>query len=896
MSSRSSRSAAALIVVVAALSCEPGARFLGPAFVGSPSARSAAAPGTLEVWVTANPPGQAPTLLTRIQPDTMMVDYGATVRLEARVVNSAGATIPSAITYSVGNPAVATVSATGEVTGVGYGKTTVTAWSGSLSQVVPVSVGATPAASTQGAIFGVAISSNGVVYAIANRSPNVPGTLYRSNLPSIAFADGNVSVGQDPHDVVFNSAGTKAYVAYGIGTNSGVGVFDVPTNAEVTHVPLPTPTFRVTLSPDNQKLYAAAVLGSEVHVIDPATNTVTRTIPLSAQPVTFAWGPDASRLYVLTGDLTTQTGHFAAITEINTSTDTPIRTFPIGGKSLAFAVSPDGTRLYVAKFSPRSLEVWNLTTGSGIASVPLLDESFDMQLTPDGSRIWVSQVYSGKVLIFNSQNLQLEATIRASGEPYRIAWDPRGSTAAISNQFSAVSFAQTGPFPSPAGDPRLRVGITVGDTVRPWPQVAAFTVVIPKGIVLDAQASVRLNGNLANPAGWVFATPATYSTTTPSIVQVNSSGVVTGLRGGVGSVTVSIGSQTTTLSVTVYGQPAPQLSATTALPSGTFGTAVSSQGVFMATRPAAGIVVRGTLPNTAVESNIPVGSVPTSVAFNSTGATAYVTNQGSQTLSIVDVATGAQLAQLRLDRSSASTPAGAPGVRDGALAAHDTVDGAERPLKVDRSAGSSVQASSVPFSGNPFAVTVSPDDGKVYVGIVTSNVVHVVDPSIPAVVRTITLGGVAPTYFAWSPDGTRLYVNSTTSGVITEIDATTDVVLRTFSTGGRPQGMAVSRDGAELYVADENRQMLDVWQLSNVTRIASTPLAAGGLELQLTPNNAQLWISLKTTGRVAIIDRASRQILQTVTTTGRPRQIAFDRYGTTAVVANDQANVIHFIR
>ena len=57
-------------------------------------------------------------------------------------------------------------------------------------------------------------------------------------------------------------------------------------------------------------------------------------------------------------------------------------------------------------------------------------------------------------------------------------------------------------------------------------------------------------------------------------------------------------------------------------------------------------------------------------------------------------------------------------------------------------------------------------------------------------------------------------------------------------------------------------------------------------DLQLTPDSTQLYVGLLD-GAIQIVDRADRLVVRTVQTGGRPRRIAFDRSGTTAVVANE---------
>ena len=153
--------------------------------------------------------------------------------------------------------------------------------------------------------------------------------------------------------------------------------------------------------------------------------------------------------------------------------------------------------------------------------------------------------------------------------------------------------------------------------------------------------------------------------------------------------------------------------------------------------------------------------------------------------------------------------------------------------------------------------------------------------------------GYAPNGFAIHPDGGRLYVTSV-YGDVTEIDMRTDAVLRTFSPGGVPQGALVSKDGSELYVANE-AGWLDVYDLTSGNNVARVPLAAGGFGVALSPDLMHLYVSLPAAGKVQVVNTASRTIIHTIETGGRPRRIAFDYHGAIAVVANE-AGSVDFVR
>ncbi|MGH7567449.1 MAG: YncE family protein [Gemmatimonadales bacterium] len=74
-----------------------------------------------------------------------------------------------------------------------------------------------------------------------------------------------------------------------------------------------------------------------------------------------------------------------------------------------------------------------------------------------------------------------------------------------------------------------------------------------------------------------------------------------------------------------------------------YGGAISAAGVAYITLVQAARLGRTNLPTRSFGTTVPVGSVPTEIAFNSTGTWAYVTNQFSQNVGVVNVATNTQI-------------------------------------------------------------------------------------------------------------------------------------------------------------------------------------------------------------------------------------------------------------
>ena len=294
--------------------------------------------------------------------------------------------------------------------------------------------------------------------------------------------------------------------------------------------------------------------------------------------------------------------------------------------------------------------------------------------------------------------------------------------------------------------------------------------------------------------------------------------------------------------------PGGVVSATQPLGQRPFGTAVSRHGVVYVTRLDAESLGRAKLPHTTFSDGVTVGSVPTDVAFTHDGKTAYVANQFSDNVGVVDV-------------------------------------------------GRDTQVDVIPVIGDPFDVIVAPDDQTIFVST-NVDTVYRIDPVSKTVVAKFGLPtefGVVLIGLTFNRDGTLLYAGTRAAGTVIEYSVTANVVLRTIPVGGQPQGVAVSPDGAELYVADETGFQLLVWDLTTNTLTAAVSLGGSPFDLKLTPDDAQIYVGVRTSGQVRVFERVTRALVTTIATGGAPRRIAFDRSGRTAVIANE-AGWVDFVK
>jgi DNA-binding beta-propeller fold protein YncE len=396
------------------------------------------------------------------------------------------------------------------------------------------------------------------------------------------------------------------------------------------------------------------------------------------------------------------------------------------------------------------------------------------------------------------------------------------------------------------------------------PAPAGSLAVMPASLVLGFGMSRRLSATVVDGSGApVAGATVSFVSSDPGIAPVTSDGLVSYAGPGQAEIRASDGDLLAAVPYTGLqsGHPLGTTATSARLPGdregdGPFGAAVDRDGRILISQTSTGRVASDLVPITGFTTR-DVGGFPTSIAVLA-GGTALVTPTGpdANDASVIETSTGRVLAQVTL------------GVR----------------------APSSVTA---------------PDSQTVFLGTEDGRVLEF-DAASAQVTRSIDLG-VAKSranHLALNVAGTLLYASSFTTGTISEIDLASGSVARDFIVGGEPQGIALSPDGVELYVADEaGTGRIDIYDLVRITHERSIPSGAetsdgGPFGLAMSPDGATVYVGVITKegpGLIQVIDAATRTITRTIESCGRvPRRIAFGFSGGLAVIA-DESGCVNFV-
>ena len=241
------------------------------------------------------------------------------------------------------------------------------------------------------------------------------------------------------------------------------------------------------------------------------------------------------------------------------------------------------------------------------------------------------------------------------------------------------------------------------------------------------------------------------------------------------------------------------------------------------------VSVIDTVTNTVI-ATIPVGLSPFGVVVSLDGSKVYFTHVGG--VSVIDTVTNTVIATIPVGLSS-SCCGGVAVTPDGSKVY--VVNTNASNVSVIDAATNTVIGSPIPVQLDPRGVAVAPDGSKVYVGDeipFVGGTVSVIDTVTNTVIATIPVG-LIPEGVAVTPDGSKVYVTSIETNTVSVVDTATNTVSATIHIpplnpviGATPSSVAVTPDGSKVYVVNANANNVSVIDTETNTVIGS-PIPVG---------------------------------------------------------------------
>ncbi len=606
---------------------------------------------------------------------------------------------------------------------------------------------------------------------------------------------------------------------------AAVGVFSTETNKPAGFlVPGNAQLGGVAVSPDGARLYVLLVGTGKIAVIDIATSAVIAQIDAGrTEQGLFGLNPDGTRLYFIApvqGGLSVRT--------IDTGTNQIIQTVTVAIQEFpsslsGFIFSADGSKLLIPSSGTATMAVLSADNGSYLKSVPIPTPASGITSNADRTSFAIANTGNAgtTVSLVSAETLQVVKQVQVPGTACSgsvamdgnaahayvivsrhcnalVSADETEGTSIVSVNFVAGLVNASVPTLNPAitlslapGSTTLYVGETGTVAALQTPSLAAITTIAEPGLVnAIAQSSSTMPAYVSNysSSALIYADPLT-------------------------------GEPQTTL-------PVGYLSVGSAISTSTDG-AVS----FIPVTSSANVAIFDNVTRKPI-TYLPLTSRPTSLAAASGKGPLFVFSAGyneiPSTLAGIDIHTGEVLTSIPIS-AGFSNLAISP---DGSQVWLATAPG----FSVYDSATLKLLASFAQpiFEDGPFPFAFSKDGMHCYVNGPEGT--DILDIST----QTLQINRMLPEPFtayslAVSPDGQTLYG---LAGALETIDLTSGAALVNGSLGYSLRGLAVSSNGAELYIGGEDGQGVNTLFVYNtgtqqvtseveypgpITNVSSTP-------------------------------------------------------------------------
>jgi YVTN family beta-propeller protein len=205
--------------------------------------------------------------------------------------------------------------------------------------------------------------------------------------------------------------------------------------------------------------------------------------------------------------------------------------------------------------------------------------------------------------------------------------------------------------------------------------------------------------------------------------------------------------------------------------------------------------------------------------------------------------------------------------------------------------------SSLSISGFPAGVAADAAGQYLYVALMQSNAVAVIEtgrPGSPAIVARIAAGR-GPVQVAVADAAGFVYAANQYSNNVSVINASSRKVVATIPVGKSPAGIAVTPDGARVLVANTMSSSISVISVSTNKVTATWPALSGSTSVAVSPDGSRAYVANQYANAVTVHDAVSGKILSTIAVPNYPNSVAVSPGGNQVYVTSGNAGTLSVI-
>lgn len=283
-----------------------------------------------------------------------------------------------------------------------------------------------------------------------------------------------------------------------------------------------------------------------------------------------------------------------------------------------------------------------------------------------------------------------------------------------------------------------------------------------------------------------------------------------------------------------------------------------------------------------------------------TGPVLLVVNQGAKNLSVVDVATGQQVATIAEGVTAvhghevATSPNGriayvpiygSTGVGKPGLNGHQM-------LVIDIPTRKIIGRVDFGHGVRPHCPVYNRHDGMLYVTTELNKTVSIIDPHTLKIVGSIPTGQEQSHMLAISHDGRRGYTANVGPGTVSVLDIPARKTLAIIPISAETQRISISNDDSMAFTSDQKKPRLAVIDTATNKVKAWVPLPGLGYGTASTKDGRYLLVAVPAKAVVAVVDLHTLKVVRTLAVPRAPQEVLVRPDGKVAYVSCNVKNQV----